>query len=95
MFIIAGVSGKTVTAFLPGTHYSGFCLMWSILISIPTFVDSMCVCLIVSHLQIQFNLHSNDFQAFPFCCDLSHNMWETRVNSGLKRISVREETIFF
>lgn len=67
--------------------------MWSILISFPTFVDSMCVCLILSHLQIQFSLHSNDFQAFPFCCDLSHNMWEIKVSCGLKRISVRGETI--
>lgn len=40
--------------------------MWLILISLPAFVDSMCVCLILPHLQIQFNLHSDDFQALLF-----------------------------
>ena len=59
VFIIAEVSDRTVTTFLSGTHYTGFCLMRPILISSPTFADSMCVCLILSHLQIQFNLHSN------------------------------------
>ena len=70
MFIIAEVSGKTVTTFRSGTHYIFFCLRCSILIAFPTFVGRMCVCLTLSHLQIQFNLHSDDIQAFPFLLGL-------------------------
>lgn len=52
----------------------------------------MCVYLILTDLEIQFNSYSPDFQALPFRCDLSHNLWEMRVSGGLKKISVGGET---
>lgn len=66
MFIIAEVSGKTVTTFFSGAHYINVCLMCSILIALTSFVGSLCVMSnFVSFIHlVQFAFKG--FSGFPF-----------------------------